>query len=235
MQNHSNEKDLNIWQDVLTKYNVTIQELASYKKKPDLVSLDKFYRDDYINIVTTRDPPLLQLPELSKVMKWKLNRGKMRPLQKLVDSNRDDDVREITKASIQSLKDGDWEVGILTLKSLKGIGPATASAILAPLFPDLIPFMSDEVLMVTCDGKREYTMKAYHKMRKSLLNKSIDLNNNISLEDIGKCLWIVYTLSTLNIPYIHSSADVVDSSRNYDKSIDISIETEAKSNKRKRH
>ena len=190
----------------------------------------------YINIVMSRDPPVLHLTELSKVMKWKLNRGKMRPLQKLVDSNSDLFVREITKSAIQTLQDGDWEQGILTLTSLKGIGPATASAILAPLFPDLVPLMSDEVLMVTCDGKREYTMKAYHTMRSSLLNKSIELNKNISLEDIGRFIWIIYTSTALNVPYIYPSSAVVDSSsHNYDTSASITTGNETKSNKRKRN
>ena len=232
-----NEKDINIWKDVLTKYDDAIRALADYKKKLDLVSLDKFYRDEYINIVMSRDPPVLHLNELSNVMKWKLSRGKMRPLQKLVDSNCDEEVRAITKSAIQSLKDGDWEQGILTLTSLKGIGPATASAILAPLFPDIVPFMADEVLFITCDGKREYTMKAYHTMRSSLLNKSIELSGSSSLEDIGRCIWIIYTLSTLNIPYINpSSAVVVDSSsHNYDTLAGTTTGNEPKSNKRKRN
>lgn len=58
----------------------------------------------------------------------------------------------------------DEALGILT--SLKGVGPATASAILASMHKS-IPFMSDEALMVTL-GKREYTLKAYKKLVKAL-------------------------------------------------------------------
>ena len=58
----------------------------------------------------------------------------------------------------------DEALGILT--SLKGIGPATASAIMASMHRS-IPFMSDEALMVTC-GKREYTVKAYRNLVKAL-------------------------------------------------------------------
>ena len=42
------EKDINIWKDILSKYYDAIQALANSKKKPDLISLDKFWRDEYI-------------------------------------------------------------------------------------------------------------------------------------------------------------------------------------------
>jgi hypothetical protein len=43
--------------------------------------------------------------------------------------------------------EGDIVAGVVELCKLKGIGPATASAVLAAAMPD-VPFMSDELMMV---------------------------------------------------------------------------------------
>lgn len=103
--------------------------------------------------------------------------GKARPLQKLVDSNKPDTVKQISSEALTFMERGDWQNGMNELIKLKGIGDATASAILAPLYPDLCPFMADEVIESATDLKRDYTRKVYIEMRKSLLQKSKELND----------------------------------------------------------
>lgn len=52
-------------------------------------------------------------------------------------------VKSASQAAFQSLPDVSKAVSELTV--LKGVGPATASAVLAAYAPDVAPFMSDEV------------------------------------------------------------------------------------------
>lgn len=52
-------------------------------------------------------------------------------------------VKSASQKAFQSLPDISKAVSELTV--LKGVGPATASAILAAYAPDIAPFMSDEV------------------------------------------------------------------------------------------
>ena len=126
-----------------------------------------------------------------RLVEWKLKRGKFRPaLLGYARKQQDDAVMDVTSRAYKAIKpyccatktqdaidEGkaestsdvpehviDEALGILT--SLKGIGPATASAIMASMHRS-IPFMSDEALMVTC-GKREYTVKAYRNLVKAL-------------------------------------------------------------------
>lgn len=129
--------------------------------------------------------------QLVRLVEWKLKRGKFRPaLLGYARKQEDKAVMDVTSRAYEAIKpyccateaqaanhEGkaestsdvpehviDEALGILT--SLKGIGPATASAIMASMHRS-IPFMSDEALMVTC-GKREYTAKAYKNLVKAL-------------------------------------------------------------------
>lgn len=52
-------------------------------------------------------------------------------------------VKSASEKAFQSLPDISKAVSELTV--LKGVGPATASAVLAAYAPDVAPFMSDEV------------------------------------------------------------------------------------------
>lgn len=52
-------------------------------------------------------------------------------------------VRSASEKAFQSLPDISKAISALTV--LKGVGPATASAVLAAYAPDTAPFMSDEV------------------------------------------------------------------------------------------
>ncbi|GFP84414.1 hypothetical protein PHJA_000585200 [Phtheirospermum japonicum] len=79
-------------------------------------------------------------------MEWKLARGKWRPrLLSFFSSLNDAVVRDASGKAFASLPDVSKAMGELTI--LKGVGPATASAVLATYAPDVVPFMSDEVIV----------------------------------------------------------------------------------------
>ncbi|KAF3586972.1 hypothetical protein F2Q69_00031839 [Brassica cretica] len=116
--------DVGVWKKALSSYESKVESL----NKPDLVSLDQYYRVELPSLLHGRDPnPYLTTSELSQLMKWKLSRGKWRPrLLDFVSSLDDSVVKSASEKAFKSLPDISKAVNELTV--LKGVGPATASA-----------------------------------------------------------------------------------------------------------
>ena len=69
---------------------------------------------------------------------------RLRPrLQKFVSELEESHVKSVSSKGFRALPDLSKAVSEMT--ALKGVGPATASAVLAAYAPELAPFMSDEV------------------------------------------------------------------------------------------
>ncbi|XP_038898859.1 uncharacterized protein LOC120086335 isoform X2 [Benincasa hispida] len=134
--------DPTLWREALSSYSSQIEALG----KPNLASLDDFYRNELPRLLHKRNPnPYITTSELSKLMQWKLTRGKWRPrLLDFVSSLDESLVKLASQKAFQCLPDIFKAVSELT--PLKGVGPATASAVLAAYAPDVAPFMSDEEL-----------------------------------------------------------------------------------------
>lgn len=133
--------DATLWREALESYDSAVKTLG----KPNLISLDEFYRKELPNLLHRRNPnPYIAKDELARLMEWKLSRGKWRPrLLSFVSSLNDAVVKEASGKAFASLPDISKAVSELTV--LKGVGPATASAVLAAYAPEVAPFLSDEV------------------------------------------------------------------------------------------
>ena len=67
--------ELNLWKEALSSYSTRLESL----NKPNLISFDDFYRNQLPPILRNRNPnPYITTAELSKLMQWKLTRGKWR-------------------------------------------------------------------------------------------------------------------------------------------------------------
>lgn len=192
-------------------YYDAIRRTARDKKRPDLIDLDRFLYQELKDRVMSRTPPHITHEEISDIMKWKLARGQMRPLQKLVESNSTGAVESATTRCLESILASssssssstpsssstsiNWENGLTALCELKGIGVATATAILSVFVPEHCPFMADEVIdAAVIDEKRDYTLKIYKKLQRLLVQKAEELNSSCSsgswtAEKVGKALW----------------------------------------------
>lgn len=109
--------------------------------------------------------PHITRDELIKLMEWKLKKGKWRPqLMGYVKALNAKAVKDASIASFQELRDGKVKEAFEKMCELKGVGPATASAVLAAVDPN-IPFMADEALEAVASeiGPRKYTMTHYMK------------------------------------------------------------------------
>uniref|UniRef100_A0A1D1ZF73 Ena/VASP-like protein n=1 Tax=Anthurium amnicola TaxID=1678845 RepID=A0A1D1ZF73_9ARAE len=180
--------DLGAWREALSSYPATLESL----QKPHLLPLDDFYRDQLPLLLRQRDPdPFITKPELSQLMQWKLSRGKWRPrLQDFVSKLEETQVESASRKAFRSLPDLSKAVSELTV--LKGVGPATASAVIAAYAPDVAPFMSDEAMVAALGNKKEYTLKQYLVFAKKLQEKSKELCKeecNFTASDVERALW----------------------------------------------
>lgn len=143
-------------------------------------------------------------------MDWKLTKGKWRP--RLLDFAKQADasaVQAATTEAFQHLQQHNSAKGSNTssakptpqqavsaalkrLCDLKGVGPATASAMLA-LVDASCPFMSDEALVAVL-GSRDYTVPVYLRLLEGLQGKAVQLSQQGELQwsavQLERCLWV---------------------------------------------
>lgn len=124
---------------------------------------------------------------------WKLTRGTWRPrLLDFAKQHSQATVKAASEAAVKALEAADKpasrddrdahaspderrvRAALKPLTELKGIGPATASALLAVVHP-MCPFMSDELLQAVF-GAREYTVKQYVQLVQEVGKKARQLS-----------------------------------------------------------
>ena len=77
----------------------------------------------------------------------------------------------------------------MSCKEMKGLGPAGASAVLAIYRPELFTFMGDQILELI-HGDRNYEVVPYLNMNQRIIEIAISLNFEVSVEDIGKAIYV---------------------------------------------
>ena len=160
---------------LLHKYNAIISYLAKNKKN-NIIELENIYRNSYVTTINNRTPKYLIKDDLINVMEWKLARGKYRPLLKLLKTNTEDEIINISTSAFKLVEDNKDILAIKKLSELKAVGPATATAILCQFYPR-IPFMDDFTLEKII-GKKEYSIKGFIELQNKLIIKSEEFNNN---------------------------------------------------------
>ncbi|KAG9440660.1 hypothetical protein H6P81_020825 [Aristolochia fimbriata] len=180
--------DVRIWKDAISAYQTRLES----RGKPDLVRLDDFYRNHLPILLHARDPKAyMTKAELKELMQWKLSRGKWRPrLMDFVSKLDEVEVETASQKAFEFLPDISKAISELTI--LKGVGPATASAVLAAYAPDIAPFMSDEAMVAALGNSKDYTLKQYLILVEKLQNKAKELSiegDVLTPTDIERALW----------------------------------------------
>jgi len=182
---------LDLLKDYYKALEVCIGRKVHQNQVKELRELDEWFRKGLVENLMAKEVPFVSRDELLKIVQWKLARGKYRPrLYKLVENNNEQSVRECSQKAFKVVGDGEQghiRKGITELCKLKGLGPATASAILSAYSKD-VPFMADEAVQKLCPGKSiKYTMKGYMEF----VERVEDIKHpTLSPRDISHCLWV---------------------------------------------
>ncbi|KAF9311078.1 hypothetical protein BG003_007800 [Podila horticola] len=200
------------WDVVLDKYSIALDHHVASKKDDTLAGLDEWYQNTLPAILATRKPQSIDSSELCKLMSWKLKRGKFRPnLAKLAASNADSAVKAASQKAFALITSSSLKAALAEMSSLKGVGPATASAILCAAAPDKIPFMADETMAsVPGLGPIAYTAGYYLKFAEKVIDKAAALKRKgaktSSPHLVEKALWTEYMLDKYNVEKKNSSS-----------------------------
>lgn len=134
----------------------------------------------------TRKPPHITASEYSKLVKWKLMRGKWRPrLQKFADAVTDDVMIPASTSAFAAFENGETKPALRFLTDIRGCGPASASLVLA-LFGAC--FMGDEALEAAL-GERKYTEKAFMQLQEEVNDKCKQLGGEWNAWDLERAVF----------------------------------------------
>jgi hypothetical protein len=195
--------DKSVWTSIEKQYD----DMLGDKGGENLLALDKKCEEIGAKWRTQKTEAYCTCVDLYTIIEWKFATGKPRPLWKQIKSNSEENVHEFSKDAFRMLRnaspdDNEEELNKVIagafdhISKLKGIGPASASAILSLYRPDLIVFMYDEILDCFL-GERKYTVAAYLKIHQFCRNiaKNLETNERITMRNIGKILWCAARLS----------------------------------------
>lgn len=177
------------WRAALESYDAVIlaQEVNG------LAELDAWYYNELSSLLAARQPAYMTKDELLEVLRWKMKRGIWR------EGNRQramgNDARLIKKTSLEAFGAvPDLKKPVARLSELDGVGPATASAVLAAYRPDLYPFFDEWIAgQIPVLGKVAFTASYYQKYAAALRDKANELTGHCgqawTAEQVGRALF----------------------------------------------
>lgn len=173
------------WSEALAAYPSVIarQDVAK------LPELDTWYRDELPAIITSRRLVHISLPELVRVTEWKMYRGVWRaPNLVRVKNNPAATVIETTVRGFARCPHPTQAIG--EIASLHGVGPATASAIVAALLPTVYPFFDELVAAQIPElGPVKWTLGYYAKYAEFLRARAAELGTSWTPVMVERALW----------------------------------------------
>jgi hypothetical protein len=198
--------DLKVWLSVEEKHQQTLLDRIK-----DLKDIDQRYRS-LGELLSQESKTYITQDELLLVVRWKFLVGKPRQaLMKHLHSNTQLSVQEHSTAAIQfarsisppknTPKEDFTETrdtikkALEALMNLKGVGPATASAVLSLVRPDCFAYMYDEAIE-SCGLKRTYNLSTYISVNghcqniANKLNGNNDNNERWTTSRVARALWI---------------------------------------------
>lgn len=188
-----------VWLDALDTYEQVIADVGGER----LVNLDMWYRNTLPGLLSGRQEPCIYLDELEGVAAWKMRRGVWRERNRyLISQNAPEKVEELSRAAFRSALDGpeaDHNRPIKLLSELSGVGPATASAVLAAYAPDRYPFFDELVAaQIPGLGPVAFTARYYANYARMLRERASALNATCAdtqqtrtwtAHDVAQAMW----------------------------------------------
>lgn len=177
--------DTEEWRSALGRYTNVVAQQGSAR----LPALDAWYRDELPDAIAARDPRHVTLDELARLTEWKMSRGVWRPRNlALVRGNAPEAVIEASADALELVPDPARPIA--RLSKLAGVGPATASAVLAAAAPETYPFFDDLVAAQTpVSGPVAFTPAYYARYGEAIRKRAERLGNGWTPVMVERALW----------------------------------------------
>jgi hypothetical protein len=201
-----NTDDCQVWLDALNSYPQVIAAQSSER----LVNLDAWYRNTLPVLLSEREEPFIYLDELQGIAAWKMTRGVWRERNRyLISQNTAEKVEEVSRLAFSAVRgtaladDSQVDHGkpIKILSGLSGVGPATASAVIAAYAPSIYPFFDELVAeQIAGLGPVAFTARYYAAYSAELRNRASMLNSACTdtehnwkwtAQDVAQAMWAI--------------------------------------------
>ena len=173
------------WRDALARYG----DVVSRQGVARLVELDQWYRAELPGAISARRTPHVTHAELVRLTEWKMARGVWRaPNLVLVRGNDEHDVERWSFHALAAMPHP--KAPIATLVKLAGVGPATASAVVAAAAPSSYPFFDELVAaQVPRLGAVKWTMAYYATYADALRERAAALGGEWTPTMVERAVW----------------------------------------------
>jgi len=173
------------WDAALARYSAVIEQQGVAK----LADLDRWYRDELPGAIAARRPASVTLADLVRLTEWKMARGVWRGRNlALVRGNDPDAVVKASAAALTAVPHPTTPISMLV--KLDGIGPATASAVLAAHAPQTYPFFDELVAAQVPDlGVVAWTLGYYARYADALRARATQLGSDWTPVMVERALW----------------------------------------------
>lgn len=173
------------WRTALDAYGDVVARQGVAK----LPELDHWYRDELPELIAARRSPHVTFSDLVRLTEWKMARGVWRaPNLVLVRSNPPATVVETSKGALSKVPHP--TAPIADLATLKGVGPATASAVAAAATPQVYPFFDELVAaQIPGLGAVAWTLGYYARYATALRERAEALGDRWTPVMVERALW----------------------------------------------
>ena len=178
--------------DVLEDWTAALEsydDIVARQGVAALADLDRWYRDELPDAIAGRSPAHVTHGEIVKLAEWKMARGVWRARNlALVRGN---DQKLVVTTSREALARIPHPTApISTLAELAGVGPATASAVVAAASPAIYPFFDELVAaQVPGLGAVAWTLAYYRHYAEALRERADQLGRRFTPVMVERALW----------------------------------------------
>lgn len=182
-----------LWESTqLVDWQAALESYTSVVKAQDVNKLperDHWYQHELPRIISDRHPMHISLDDLIKVTEWKMARGVWRARNlMLVRGNDANEVVTVSTGACNAIPHPTSPVSILS--RLAGVGPATASAVVAAIAPQQYPFFDEIVAaQIPQAGKLVFNLKYYAWYAEQLRNRAAELGGTWTAVNVEQALW----------------------------------------------
>ncbi len=173
------------WRAALDRYEAVIatQGVSS------LAAHDAWYRIELPTHIAERASPHVTHGELVRLTEWKMARGVWRARNLvLVRGNAESDVHTVSRDALALAPHPTRPIAMLA--TLAGVGPATASAVMAAFAPATYPFFDELVAaQVPGLGPTAFTLGYYARYAEALRERAAQLGEPWTPVDVERALW----------------------------------------------